>query len=202
MFKELRPAIVLLACFTLLTGVAYPLLTTASARLAFPRQAAGSLIARDGVVVGSELIGQPFDDPRYFWGRPSSTGPAAYNASASGASNLGPSNAALAQAVSARARSLREADPDNHAPIPIDLVTSSGSGLDPHISPAAALWQVSRVARARGLPEDQVRSLVLSRVQPRTLGILGEVRVNVLELNLALDSILSSGGSMVKLDHE
>jgi potassium-transporting ATPase KdpC subunit len=200
--REIRPALVLLACFTLLTGVAYPLCVTLLARALFPRQAAGSLIVRDGRVVGSELIGQQFDDPRHFWGRLSSTAPGAYNASASGASNLGPSNPALLDVVGARLAALRSADPYATAPIPIDLVTSSASGLDPHISPAAALWQVSRVARIRGLPEEKVRALVESRVEPRTLGILGELRVNVLALNLALDSIPSAGAPMVVVGHE
>jgi potassium-transporting ATPase KdpC subunit len=202
MAREIRAALVLVACFTLLAGVAYPLGVTLAAHVAFPRQAAGSLLVRDGTVVGSELVGQQFDDPCQFWGRLSSTTPGAYNASASGASNLGPSNPALPDAMRVRVAALRAADPRASGPIPIDLVTSSASGLDPHISPAAALWQVPRVARIRGLPEEQVRALALSRVQPRTFGILGEMRVNVLELNLALDSIPFAHQPVIVVVHE
>ena len=184
---QLRPAVVMLGCLSVLTGLAYPLLVTGMAQLVFPVQANGSLIVRDGKPVGSSLIGQPFDDPRYFWGRPSATTPYAYNAGALTGSNLGPLNPALHDAAGARIDALRAADPGNTAPIPVDLVTASGSGLDPHISPAAALYQARRVAAARGLDEAQVRRLVEERVEARQLGFLGEPRVNVLQLNLALD---------------
>ena len=187
---QLKPAIVILAVLTLVTGVAYPLLMTGIAQALFLAQANGSLILRDGKPVGSALIGQPFDDPGYFWGRLSATAPFAYNAGASSGSNYGPLNPALHTAAKARIDALREADPDNKSPIPVDLVTASGSGLDPHISPAAALYQVSRVARARKLDEGRVRQLVESRIEGRQLGVLGEPRVNVLRLNLALDSEL------------
>jgi K+-transporting ATPase ATPase C chain len=187
MKKQLRAAIVILAMLTLITGVVYPLVVTGIARLAFPRKASGSLILRDGRASGSELIGQPFDDPRYFWGRPSATGPHPYNAAASSGSNLGPANPSLANTVKARVEALRAADPENTRPIPVDLVTASGSGLDPHISVPAALYQVSRVARARGLSDEQVRLLVSRHIEGRQFEILGEPRVNVLKLNLALD---------------
>jgi len=183
-----RPALVLLLCFTLLTGVAYPLLVTGVALAAFPKQASGSLVSDAHGVRGSELIGQPFADPKYFWGRPSAT-PPAYNAAASSGSNLGPSNPALLEAVKARIAALRAVDPENAAPVPVDLVTASGSGLDPHISPAAALYQARRVAKARNLTAERVRTLVEERVESRDLGVLGEPRVNVLRLNLALDAI-------------
>lgn len=185
--KTLARAACLLAAMTVLTGIAYPLVVTGIASVLFPRQAGGSLVEQGGVSVGSDLIGQPFSDPRYFWGRPSATGPSPYNAAASGGSNLGPTNAELLEAVRERALVLRAADPGNPALLPGDLVTASGSGLDPDISPAAAYWQVSRVARARGLPETTVRDLVKTHVQSRQFGILGEPRVNVLLLNLALD---------------
>ena len=188
MREHLRPTVWLLAAFTVLLGLAYPAVVTLVARIAFPSQAEGSLIRRDGGVVGSALIGQPFNDPRYFWSRPSAATPP-YNASASTGSNLGPLNPALTQAVADRVAALRAADPANAAPVPVDLVTSSASGLDPDISPAAAAYQVSRVARVRGLPVDRVNALVARFTQRRTFGLLGEPRVNVLLLNLALDSL-------------
>jgi len=185
----IKPAIVLLVAFTVLTGLIYPLVITGIAQLVFPHQANGSLIEQNGGAVGSELIGQPFSDPKYFWGRLSATAPFPYNAAASSGSNLGPTNPALIQEVQARLQALKVADPGNTQPVPADLVTSSGSGLDPDISLAAALYQVPRVARLRGLSEDQVRSLVDQYTQGRTFYVLGEPRVNVLKLNLALDRI-------------
>jgi potassium-transporting ATPase KdpC subunit len=185
--QELRPAILVLLALTIVTGVAYPLLITGIAQLVFPGQANGSLIQRDGKVMGSALVGQPFSDSKYFWSRPSATAPYPYNAGASSGSNQGPLNPALADAVKARIQALKAADPGNARPIPVDLVTASGSGLDPHVSPGAAEYQVPRVARARGLPEEKVRALVAQHTAGRQLGILGEPRVNVLELNLALD---------------
>jgi K+-transporting ATPase ATPase C chain len=182
----LRPAIVLLLLLALLTGVLYPAVLTLAAGLLFPARAGGSLVVRDGVVTGSELLGQAFTDPSYFQGRPSATA-VPYDAAASSGSNLGPTNPALRAAVAERAAALRAANPGQDAPIPLDLVTASASGLDPHVSPEAALWQVPRVARARGLSEEDVRAFVLRHVEGRTLGILGEPRVNVLLLNLALD---------------
>jgi potassium-transporting ATPase KdpC subunit len=189
MLQQFRPAIVILALMTLLTGLVYPLVMTGLAQLIFPYQANGSLIQSNGKTLGSELIGQPFDNPRYFWGRPSATGPFPDNGAASSGSNLGPTNPALEEAVKARVAALRAADPGNTQPIPVDLVTASGSGLDPNISVAAALYQVPRVARTRGLSEAQVQGLVDKYTQGRTFGFLGEPRVNVLELNQALDSI-------------
>lgn len=192
---QLRPALVSLLTLTLITGIAYPLAVTGIAQLAFPHQANGSLIVTGGQVRGSALIGQPFDDPRYFWGRLSATGVHPYNAfdgaalAGSSGSNLGPLNPALAEAVQARIDALRAADPAAAPPYPADLVTASGSGLDPHISPAAAAYQVGRVARARGLSEEQVRQLVAQHSEGRDLGLLGEPRVNVLRLNLALDGL-------------
>lgn len=188
MWKLLRPAIVTLVLMTLLTGVLYPLVVTGIAQGVFPHKANGSLIERNGKAVGSELIGQPFGDPRYFWGRLSATNPP-YNAGASSGSNYGPLNAALSNAAKARLDALHKADPDNRAPVPIDLVTSGGSGLDPDISVSAALYQVPRVARARGVNETKIRALVLRHVDDRQLGVLGEKRVNVLKLNLSLDGV-------------
>lgn len=184
-----RPAVSLFLLLSVLTGIAYPLAVTGIARAVFPEQAAGSLIRQDGQVVGSALIGQPFGAPGYFWGRPSATVPQPYNAAASSGSNLGPLNPALVEAASARLEALRAADPDNARPVPVELVSASASGLDPHISPAAAFWQVSRVARARGLPEARLRSLVESHVESRQWGLFGEPRVNVLQLNIALGTL-------------
>ncbi len=186
MRAHLRPALVAIVLLTLLTGVVYPWVVTGLGGFLFPARAAGSLVRRDGRVVGSELVGQAFDDPRYVWGRPSAT---SYDASASAGRNLGPTNPALADAVAKRVAALREADPGNVAPIPVDLVTASASGLDPHVSPAAARWQAGRVARARGLDPVRVLAVIDAHVEGRTLGILGEPRVNVLLLNLALDRI-------------
>ena len=187
MIKHLRPAALMLLWLSLLTGIAYPALVTGLSALAFPGRATGSLVARDGRIVGSELIGQPFSDPRYFWSRPSATGPYPYNAASSSGSNQGPSNPALHEAVAARIAALRAVDPGSTAPVPVDLVTASASGLDPHISPAAAAYQAARVARARGVTEAAVRDLVARHTERRQLGVLGEERVNVLKLNLALD---------------
>lgn len=187
MNDHIKPALTMLLILTVLTGLIYPLAVTGLARLFFPDQAHGSLIVRDGKVIGSRLIGQQFDKPEYFWSRPSATSPVPYNAAASSGSNLGPTNPALLGAVNARVAALRAADPGNGSPIPIDLVTASGSGLDPHISPAAALYQVNRVARARGLEEKTVNALVIQHTEGRQFGLLGERRVNVLLLNLALD---------------
>jgi K+-transporting ATPase ATPase C chain len=184
---HLRPALVLLIALTVVTGVIYPVVVTVIAQVVFPHQANGSLIVRDGKVVGSTLIGQPFDDPQYFWGRPSATSPFPYNAASSSGSNLSPTNPALVKSVHERVDALRAADPGNTAPVPVDLVTASGSGLDPHISPAAALYQVNRVAKARKLDPGVVRDLVERHTEGRQLGFLGEPRVNVLALNLALD---------------
>jgi len=186
--KELRTGLGFLVCMTVLLGLAYPLAVTALGQALFPWQASGSPLAREGTVVGSALIGQTFTAPGYFWGRPSATAPQAYNALASAGSNLGPSNPALTEAVASRLASLREADPGHTAAVPVDLVTASGSGLDPHVSPAAALFQVGRVAKARGLTEEAVRALVERHLEGRQFGVLGEPRVNVLELNLALDA--------------
>jgi potassium-transporting ATPase KdpC subunit len=186
-----RPAVVIFAVLTALTGVAYPLIVTGIAQLAFPIQAAGSLIVRDGKPVGSSLIGQNFSDPKYFWGRPSATGPQPYNASNSGGSNLGPLNPALLDAVKGRIDALRKADPGNTAPVPVDLVTASGSGLDPHLSVAGARYQATRIANARRLPLAQVQQLIAQHTEGRLMGFLGEPRVSVLLLNLALDGLRS-----------
>ena len=185
----LRPAVTLLVLMTLLLGIAYPLAVTGVAKLLFPRQAAGSLIVRDGTPVGSRLIGQPFSDPNYFWSRPSATSPQPYNGLASGGSNLGPLNPALIDAVRARIAALRAADPSNHAPIPVDLVTASASGLDPDISLAAAYYQAPRIARVRHLSLKRVRALIGAHARNPWLGFIGEPHVNVLALNLALDSM-------------
>jgi len=186
--RQARPALVTLILFSGLLGLGYPAIMTVIAHAVFPRQAGGSLIVEGGRTEGSELIGQPFGDPKYFWGRPSATQPFPYDAEASGGSNLGPTNPALFDAIRGRIEALRAADPHNEAPIPVDLVTASGSGLDPHISPAAAKFQVRRVARARKMDEDAVRRVVARCTRDRQFGILGEPRVNVLELNLALDA--------------
>lgn len=185
----LRPALTLFVLLTLLTGVFYPLVVTGIGKLAFADAAAGSLIYRDGKPVGSALIGQNFSAPQYFWGRPSATGPYPYNAAASSGSNQGPLNPALAQAVQARVQALRAADPGNPLPVPADLVMASASGLDPHISPEAAAYQAGRVARARGLGVEQVRAIVAQHTAGRQWGFFGEPRVQVLELNLALDAL-------------
>jgi K+-transporting ATPase ATPase C chain len=185
----LRPVLVIFAALTLVTGVAYPLVVTGAAQALFPAQAAGSLVLRDGKPVGSALIGQNFADAKHFWGRPSATSPMAYNASASSGSNQGPLNPALTDAVKSRVEALRAADPGNTAPVPVDLVTASASGLDPHITPAAARYQVARVAKARGLPVDKVTALVEQKTESPLLGLLGEPRVNVLQLNLALEAL-------------
>ncbi len=189
MWENFRPALMLLLALSFITGGLYPALVTGLAQGLFPRQAGGSLILRQGQVAGSELIGQPFDQAGYFWGRPSATTPQPYNASASGGSNLAPTNPALMEAVKARIAALKAADPTASGPVPVDLVTSSASGLDPHISPAAALYQASRVARGRNLSLAKVQALVLAHVEGRQWGILGEPRVNVLALNLALDEL-------------
>ena len=187
MRAHLRPALVSLALLSVVTGLAYPAIVTVVAQLIFPRHANGSLVTAGGKTVGSSLIGQPFDDPKYFWSRPSATSPFGYNAGASSGSNLSPTNADLIKTVQGRVDALRAADPGNTASVPVDLVTASGSGLDPHISLAAAFYQVGRVARVRKLDEAAVRDLVERHVEGRQLGVLGEPRVNVLRLNLALD---------------
>src|SRR6185312_1383552 len=189
LFFSLRPLLVLFVALSLITGLAYPLVVTGLARSLFPRQAGGSLILRDGQPVGSALIGQNFADPRHFWGRLSATTPMPYNATSSGGSNLGPLNPALLDAVKARVAALRAADPGNTAPVPVDLVTASGSGLDPDISPAAATYQVARVARARGLDAGRVQAMVAAHTKGALWGVIGEPRVNVLRLNLALDAL-------------
>jgi len=189
MKDQIRSALTMLIVLTVLTGLIYPLAVTGLAQVFFPEQANGSLIVREGKVIGSKLIGQHFDKPEYFWSRPSATAPFPYNAAASAGSNLGPTNPVLLNAVKARVVALRAADPGNELPIPVDLVTASGSGLDPHISPAAASYQVKRVAHARSLDENSVLALVSKHTEGRQFGVLGEQRVNVLMLNLALDAL-------------
>lgn len=198
MLAQCRIAIISLALWTVLTGFVYPAFVTAIAQVAFPHQANGSLIVQDGKPVGSELIGQLFDDPRYFWGRPSATAPFPDNAGASTGSNLSPTNPDLVKAVQGRVGALRAADPGNLAPVPVDLVTASGSGLDPHISPAAALYQVARVARLRNLDAKLVPQAVDEHVEERLLGLLGEPRVNVLRLNLDLDRRFGPSGAAAR----
>ena len=191
----IRPAVTLFVLLSVITGLIYPLLVMGIGQALFPQQAAGSLIKRDGKLIGSRLIGQNFTDPQYFWGRPSATAPQPYNAAASGGSNLGPLNPVLKDAVESRVKALRTADPGNTQPVPIDLVTASASGLDPHISPAAADYQIARVARARGLAPEAVRNLVVQHTEARQWSVFGESRVNVLELNLALDALPAHSGS-------
>jgi K+-transporting ATPase ATPase C chain len=189
MWNHLKSGFTMLVYMTVITGLIYPVVVTAVAQAFLSKPANGSLIVKDGKPVGSELIGQPFSSPKYFWSRPSATGPYPYNAGASSGSNQGPTNPALTDAVAARIKALRDADPGNTAPVPVDLVTASGSGLDPQISPAAAYYQASRVARARGIDPNRVRTLVAEHTAGRQFGILGEPRVNVLKLNLALDAL-------------
>ena len=189
----LRPLLTVFVALSVLTGLLYPAIVTGLAKGVFPHEAAGSLIVKDGKTIGSSLIGQPFSEPRYFWGRLSATAPMPYNAAASGGSNFGPSNPALTDAARARIEALRAADPGNTAPVPVDLVTASGSGLDPHISLAAAEYQAARVARARGLTLQQVRELIAANTDRPALAVLGDAGVNVLRLNLALDSLGEPG---------
>jgi K+-transporting ATPase ATPase C chain len=188
MTSILRPSLVLFALLSALTGIVYPLAVTGAAQSVFPRQAAGSLVLRDGAPIGSTLIGQNFSDPKHFWGRPSATSPMPYNAGSSGGANQGPLNPALADAVKARIEALRAADPGNTVPVPVDLVTASASGLDPDISPAAARYQAARIARVRQMPVEQIEQLIESRTEAPLWGLLGEPRLNVLALNLALDA--------------
>ncbi len=189
MIKIIRNVIMSLLLFTILTGFIYPLVVTGIAQAIFPQQANGSIITKDGKAAGSELLGQQFEDPKYFWGRPSATTPYPYNGGASSGSNLGPNNPDLLKAVQGRVKALQDADPENTAKIPVDLVTASGSGLDPHISPAAAQYQVQRIARLRGIEAAKVSALVAANTEDRQFGILGEPRVNVLKLNLSLDEL-------------
>ncbi|CAB3774344.1 potassium-transporting ATPase subunit KdpC [Paraburkholderia humisilvae] len=189
MKSSLRPAIVFLIAISVMTGVIYPAVVTAVGKAVFSDEATGSFIEKNGKVVGSALIGQQFDDPKYFWGRLSATGPNPYNAQSSSGSNLGPTNPALSDEVKGRLAALHDADPTNTAPVPVDLVTSSGSGLDPHITPAAAAYQAPRVAKARGVSLDQVTEIITTNTEGRQFGIFGEARVNVLKMNLALDDL-------------
>ena len=189
MFKQIRIAILLTVVATVLLGLLYPLAVTVIAQVLFPNQANGSLIYKDGKPVGSRLIGQPFDDPKYFWSRPSATGSVPYNGASSSGSNLGPTNPDFLKAIQARVDALHKADPDNKEPVPVDLVTASGSGLDPHITPAAAQYQLKRVARVRNMSEQTVAELIQKSTQGKFLGLIGEPGVNVLELNLALDAM-------------
>lgn len=191
MFRTFKESLLMLVVLTVVTGVIYPLIVTGIAQGVFPAQANGSLLERDGKAVGSALIGQPFSDGKYFWSRASATSPMPYNAGASSGSNQGPLNPALVDAVKGRVEALQKADPDNKAGVPVDLVTASASGLDPHITPAAAEYQVARVAKARGIDASKVRALVAEHTEGRQLGFLGEPRVNVLKLNLALDALKS-----------
>jgi K+-transporting ATPase ATPase C chain len=187
---EIKQSILFVAVFTVLCGLIYPMVVTLAAQILFPKQAAGSLIVVNGKTVGSELIGQPFDDPKYFWGRPSATSPYAYNAANSSGSNSGPTNPDFINSVKVRVEALKKANPDMaDAPVPMDLVTASGSGLDPHISPAGAEYQVARVAKVRNIPSSKVEELIAQNTQGRWLGFIGESRVNVLKLNLALDGL-------------
>jgi potassium-transporting ATPase KdpC subunit len=188
MKRDISTAAILFVLLTIVTGLVYPGVVTGVAQLTMRDAANGSLIVRDGKAIGSTLIGQPFSDPKYFWSRPSATGPQPYNGLGSSGSNQGPTNPALVDAVKERIAALKETDPDNKSPVPQDLVTASASGLDPHISPAAAEYQMRRVARTRGLDESKVRALVATYTEPRQFGVLGEPRVNVLQLNLALDA--------------
>jgi K+-transporting ATPase ATPase C chain len=189
MWQPIRTAVLLFSFITVLTGIVYPLVVTGLAQALFTRQANGSLIKINEEKTASELVGQPFSEAGYFWGRPSATMPVAYNGAFSTGSNLGPSNQALEEAVHKRIATLRSADPENRLSVPVDLVTASGSGLDPHISPAAALYQVSRVSRARGIDEGKVAELIRMHIQDRQFGIFGEPTVNVLRLNMALDAL-------------
>lgn len=189
LLAEFSPALRLFLALTLITGLAYPLLVTGIAQGLFPHEANGSLILRDGKPVGSALIGQPFSDAKYLWGRPSATGPQPYNALASSGSNLGPLNPALIDTVKARIAGQRAANPAQTGPVPQALVTASASGLDPHISPEAARWQIARIAQARGLPAERVQAIIKASTEPPTFGLLGEARVNVLQVNLALDAM-------------
>ena len=191
MLKQIKPAIIMLLVWTVITGMLYPLIVTGLSQLFFPKQANGSLMVdANANIIGSALIGQAFNDPSYFWGRPSATSPYPYNAAASSGSNLGPTNPVLAETVQTRIQRLKAADPENQQPIPVDLITASASGLDPHISPAAANYQISRVAKARNMSRVKLRALVETHTEPRQWLILGEPRVNVLILNLALDGVL------------